>query len=73
MINKIYFDLIFERKTEFCEYLKYFSLDNQINCSHLFLSKMINGCNGMANFFEQSTTQNIIDIQFKRTRKFVKY
>ena len=28
MINKIYIDLLIDRKTEFCEYLKQFSLNN---------------------------------------------
>ena len=38
------------------------------------IAKMIVKCQEVANFFEQSTTQNIIDIQFKFTREeIIKY
>ena len=33
---------------------------------------MMNDYKEIRNFIDQSTTQNIIDIQFKRTRTFVK-
>jgi hypothetical protein len=33
---------------------------------------MIDKCQDVVGFFEQSTTQNIIDIQFKKTREEIK-
>jgi hypothetical protein len=44
------------------EHLKFFVDKSHVTCSHLYLAKMIDKCSEIENFFEQNTTQKIIDI-----------
>lgn len=55
-------DLIFKGIQEYYQYLKHFEEEKKVQCSHLFVAKIMNEGLEVDQFFEQSTNQNIIDI-----------
>lgn len=62
MLKKIRMDLIFKGIQEYYQYLKHFEEEKKVQCSHLFVAKIMNEGLEVDQFFEQSTNQNIIDI-----------